>query len=523
MDQFSKYTQSIPQFTIDPTVSSDDFNNYCDKYVTNFINSFVQTNAKSIVYNQQPITIDDFKDILKNILLHPLDRVSDSLCIQKIISTILDNPKNQASYIDQLLVKQLDLLRLPYPDPITAIYDYETDVKPKLINGLTDELKGNLSAYLTQYLPLSQIKVIYFNNQNEINRILSSINIKPNKLKKLLAYSSSTLFPIVKLDPDIAPNSPWRLLNELTKTSIVNQSFGNLVAPTYFMLINEENLKNATEVDARTNAQKTAIDFNSIIKFHMIKTKDIASLPSLTKNFNGITHINSTNKNEILSKLVNSYQIPRNLTNPVKMANALKTTIDHFTSAKETQIKFKAKKNSFLHQNRRHPDDINLPGRKMFNQYRPNLMIHLDTSGSVSEDQYQGALISLLAIAKKYNMPVYFQSFSHYVSDISYLDLRKYTVKQSYEILHRIPKVNGGTEYENVWSTINKSPDDFIHFMITDFEYAISSQIDFRQMSKVVNNLYYVAFSNINIDSVNYFAKDMYYHHDYTIFKHILV
>ena len=67
MDQFSKYTQSIPQFTIDPTVSSDDFNNYCDKYVTNFINSFVQTNAKSIVYNKQPITIDDFKDILKNI------------------------------------------------------------------------------------------------------------------------------------------------------------------------------------------------------------------------------------------------------------------------------------------------------------------------------------------------------------------------------------------------------------------------------------------------------------------------
>ena len=186
MDQFSKYTQSIPQFTIDPTVSSDDFNNYCYKYVTNFINSFVQTNAKSIVYNQQPITIDDFKDILKNILLHPLDRVSDSLCIQKIISTILDNPKNQASYIDQLLVKQLDLLRLPYPDPITAIYDYETDVKPKLTNGLTDELKGNLSAYLTQYLPLSQIKVIYFNNQNDINRILSSINIKPNKLKKLL-------------------------------------------------------------------------------------------------------------------------------------------------------------------------------------------------------------------------------------------------------------------------------------------------------------------------------------------------
>ena len=59
--------------------------------------------------------------------------------------------------------------------------------------------------------------------------------------------------------------------------------------------------------------------------------------------------------------------------------------------------------------------------------------------------------------------------------------------------------------------------------MITDFEYAISSQIDFRQMPKVVNNLYYVAFSNINIDSVNYFAKDMYYHHNYTIFKHILV
>ena len=120
------------------------------------------------------------------------------------------------------------------------------------------------------------------------------------------------------------------------------------------------------------------------------------------------------------------------------------------------------------------------------------------------------------------NIPIYFQTFSHYITDIAYLDLRKYSVSQAYAILQRVPKASGGTEYEGVWKTIRQTPKDFVHFMITDFEYDLSSYMKFNPREKDCTNTYYIGFKDSYSEYVNDFAHQMFRAGDYSIFSHIL-
>ena len=66
--------------------------------------------------------------------------------------------------------------------------------------------------------------------------------------------------------------------------------------------------------------------------------------------------------------------------------------------------------------NRRDPDDYNKPGRITSVEYMPDLHVYVDTSGSISEANYQEAVLLLIRIAKKLNVNLYFNSFSHILS-----------------------------------------------------------------------------------------------------------
>ncbi len=169
---------------------------------------------------------------------------------------------------------------------------------------------------------------------------------------------------------------------------------------------------------------------------------------------------------------------------------------------------FTQTKVTFVKANRRNPDDYNKPGRLTSNKYRPDIHVFVDTSGSISERNYQGTVMMLIRMAKKMNVNLYFSSFSHVLSQETLLHTKDKSVKQIWDEFRKIPKVSGGTDYKQIWDYINMSPTRKKRFslIITDFEWHASPE-----RYEHPKNLYYAPCANMRwesmVDSAKSFAK----------------
>lgn len=154
----------------------------------------------------------------------------------------------------------------------------------------------------------------------------------------------------------------------------------------------------------------------------------------------------------------------------------------------KSQNVYRATKTTFLKASRRNPDDFNKPGRITSVQYMPDLHVYIDTSGSISEENYQEAVLMLIKIAKKLNVNLYFNSFSHILSQERLLRVENKSTRQIWNEFRKVTKVTGGTEFKQVWDYINASPKRKrqLSLMITDFEWPPPST---REMHPP--NLYY--------------------------------
>lgn len=171
---------------------------------------------------------------------------------------------------------------------------------------------------------------------------------------------------------------------------------------------------------------------------------------------------------------------------------------------------FKKTKKSFLRANRRHPDDFNRPGTMVSHNYFPDIHIFLDTSGSISEDNYQDAIQMLIYMAKKMNVDLYFSSFSHILSQPSLLKTKDRSLNNIWKDFQKIPKVTGGTNYSQIWDFINAHParKDRFSLIVTDFEWWAPTRA-----YEHPKNLYYAPVSGMNwnriISNAKSFAKSM--------------
>lgn len=134
----------------------------------------------------------------------------------------------------------------------------------------------------------------------------------------------------------------------------------------------------------------------------------------------------------------------------------------------------KTVKLSYQRQNRRDPDNMNLKGKSIGMTYKPDIHIYLDTSGSISEENYKSAIMTCIFLARKLDINLYFNSFSHILSDCVKLRTRGVSAMGAYQEFQRIPKVNGGTNFRNIWDYIMESPRrrKELSLIITDLEYS---------------------------------------------------
>lgn len=162
-------------------------------------------------------------------------------------------------------------------------------------------------------------------------------------------------------------------------------------------------------------------------------------------------------------------------------------------------------KTTFLKASRRDPDDFNRPGRIASTKYLPDLHVYVDTSGSISEANYQDAVLMLIKMAKSMNVDLYFNSFSHMMSQEVLLKTANKSVAAIWAEFRRIPKVTGGTDYRQIWEYINMSARRRERFslILTDFEWSPST-------NKVPHppNLYYAPCSGMDWGRMVYFARN---------------
>lgn len=196
-------------------------------------------------------------------------------------------------------------------------------------------------------------------------------------------------------------------------------------------------------------------------------------------------------------------------------------------SAKMAQVaksenSYKSMRMSFARPNRRNPDDFNLQGKVVSTKYRPDIHLYIDTSGSISEDNYEAAVKSCIVMARKLNVNLYFTSFSHVISTTTLLHTRDKSFAGCYREFQRVPKVTGGTEFSLVWDYINQSKkrQRELSLMLTDFEYMPPNE-----HVQHPRNLYYLPIANTNwswlVSEAEQFCRAMTVH-DRLFRKHLL-
>ncbi len=175
------------------------------------------------------------------------------------------------------------------------------------------------------------------------------------------------------------------------------------------------------------------------------------------------------------------------------MIRRVSRTISRMGTVLRSQNAVKCVKKTYARPSRRDPDNFNLQGKMSSMKYKPDIHIYLDTSGSISESNYQEGIQALIVLARKLNVSLYFNSFSDSISSATRLDIQDKSVKQIYRSFQKVPKVGGGTDYEQVWNYIMASSkrQKELSLIMTDFEY-------FPRNAKVIHpeNLYYLPISN---------------------------
>lgn len=247
-------------------------------------------------------------------------------------------------------------------------------------------------------------------------------------------------------------------------------SFAENFCPTAIIIVNVEK-----HAHARPNDIKKEWDIvkdSLLMKPKILSLNRIQSLTALTRMANKMKALNALSQS---NKMARSAVIKFRKTPPtsVELYGYIKKIYRHASFVQNSENAVKYKKFTYQRPSRREPDNPDRQGLTSTVKFKPDLHIYLDTSGSITERNYQDAMKACIKLAKKLNINLYFSSFSHIMSKDAKLPVKDKTTKEIYEIFKSIPKVGGGTDYEQIWHYINKSAvrRKRVSLIISDFEY----------------------------------------------------
>lgn len=283
-------------------------------------------------------------------------------------------------------------------------------------------------------------------------------------------------------------------------TGILPFDLGELICPKTLVMVNIEQHAHAT--GKQITDEWGIIQKSLQMKVNVMSTNKIQKL---TAAMRAVKHAQSSIAayQTIASQggAVRSANIrfKRTAPTPGHILNIVKRLLQRMHMVNRSQNTFKSTHMTFQKPNRRDPDDFNKKGKSVSTRYYPDIHFYIDTSGSISEENYEDAIKACIMLAKKLNINVYFNSFSHYMSSCTCLKTQNRSVREIYAEFQKVPKVTGGTNFEQIWHYINndKRRRRELSVIITDFEWHAPNY--YVQHPKY---LYYMPCSHVDWDKM---------------------
>lgn len=496
------------------------------------------TNNKVEVFdkNNKLIPRLEITDAFANCINENIDKKSE-IFINELFKEVLTYKTKDNNLVDDIFVDQAAVKNnMPKPNK-NIIYTYATDIIPNAKEYLDGNINFETLFASFDFVNKLNILALAFDNEDDFNKYkeyikneTSKINLS-NDVKNLfndfdkikLNELTETIILREKIEDNNDPYSFPRVLlslsldfckNELNnnKNHLMPFSLRELLIPKTITFINIENHKNSTVSNINTEWEDIRKGLSQNLK--IVNTKKVNKLEpedELSKIMKKLMkNLKKEEENDLNSKLTKKdYKIysTRSKT-PKEYLNIITNIIKKQANVNRSLNSYKEIKNSFKRANRRNPDDFNKQGKITSTLYRPDIHLYIDTSASIDEKNYSESVKLAIFLAKKLNVDLYFNSFSHYISNSVKLPIKNKSTRQIYNIFKNVPKVNGGTDFNNVWQYINKSKkrQKELAIMITDFGYYVPN----NKNIKIPNNLYYMPCSYMDFEKIKSYCEDFY-------------
>ena len=505
----------------------------------------VSNQTVTITDSGNVLTEDDiitkFIECCQEFVNGPVEQEMKSLLKDALIYFVDNHLLIQRLFVNQSTVAS----GLPFASPM-VLYTPATDVIPvskEFLSGQCDYHK--YFATMANYIQ-DDLLGFYFANETAFNEFKSWVSNEVAKLGNLPVNTNQMLANFQKLSlsglteairlraSDSSGNEEYsfpRVLMYLlmkyktlvsgVEYGILPFNMGELFNPQNVVFVN-------VEKHAQANAASIKKEWDEIkqalrLKVDIISTNQIQNLTSAIKQLNSCKGLNEflaskNNKLERVAKVKFGKKAPTKYDLAERISRIMKKMI----TTNKTMNTFKRTSLTYNKANRRNPDDYNKPGKSTSIAYKPDIHLYVDTSGSISAEDYEDAMKICINMAKKLDVNLYFNSFSNVISTCTKIHVKGRSTSEIWAAFQKIDKVSGGTNFENVWEYINQSQkrQKELSVMITDFADTISSK-----SIECPRNLYYAPCSNKNWNTLTSYAKQFCVnaiHCDPTIRKRVL-
>lgn len=439
------------------------------------------------------------------------------------------NVSNRLPFDTQLILESFGIPKLPVVSSKTR-YKWSTDVIPSakdlLIDWTDDTYKHTLIASLygtiTQTQASRECLIVYLKSDDIYKQIQTKIApygsntiLKPDVLAVINSIKNIQFDGSDATTTWLLPqNDPY---SEYAVNRIVYSAIADIIAPDtgFVSTHNVSNIINATAVvfvSVESLAHSSTMSLNR-------EFNDIERALTLTKQI-PVANRNVISSAKLVSQSITKRQSPapvvstgnrtierkarihlrtKPLTNQAQIGLIYKL-MNQATTTIQSQNQYKTKRKTGMRPNRRQSTNQDLLGVINKTSYRPDIHVYVDTSGSISEENYQSTVMNLIKLARKSKVNMYFTSFSHILSDETLIKVQGKSAKRLYQEIQNIPKVSGGTDFENVWLMIEevakvgrvKGHAPRLNFIVSDFEYYPKNTRMFPQNATHVENTFYV-------------------------------
>lgn len=287
-------------------------------------------------------------------------------------------------------------------------------------------------------------------------------------------------------------------------TGVLAFSVPELFLPKSLVLVNVE--KHARSSASKVDKEWKLINHSIASPVKVISPRKLSKLTAMHRNAAKAAAAaanSATNKAATAGKMA-TVKFRKKAPTAADLTKDLLKVLRRMKQVNFSQNSFKAVKHTYTRPSRRHPTNPNRPGKVVSTQYLPDLHIYLDCSMSITESNYQDGIITLIKVAKKLNVNLYFTSYSHVMSQEVLLKTANKSINQIWQEFRRIPKVQGGTDYTQIWRYINASQarKRRLSINMTDFEwYAPSQWVEHPK------NLYYAPMATSSWSTQKHMAK----------------